>query len=171
MIARIDQFAELAKKGRAMPWIGRPLTFFLPFIDTPTNIFKIAMEMSPMGAAIALFDAAHALKVKLVRGDLTKAEADAAAEEIYNRARLVRDLTNQTIAWGAFFALQGMTEPDDDATADPGRTLPEPDATDQRTPERPVEALAFTARALDGGTVDLAVYSGDAVALWMWAPW
>jgi N12 class adenine-specific DNA methylase len=114
LLGRLDQVAEALKKARRARYGGKLLMFFLPFIDTPTNIFKIAMEMSPMGAAIALFDAAHALKVKLVRGDLTKAEADAAAEEIYNRARLVRDLTNQTIAWGAFFALQGMTEADDD---------------------------------------------------------
>lgn len=114
LLGRLDQVAEALKKARRARYGGKLLTFFLPFIDTPTNIFKIAMEMSPMGAAIALFDAAHALKVKLLRGNLTKEEADAAAEEIYNRARLVRDLTNQTIAWGAFFALQGMTEADDD---------------------------------------------------------
>jgi hypothetical protein len=63
-------------------------------------------------------------------------------------------------------------EPDDDgAPADPGPTSPEADATDPSDPEQPVEALAFTARSLTGGSVDLASFSGDAVALWMWAPW
>jgi hypothetical protein len=61
-------------------------------------------------------------------------------------------------------------EPDDGGAA-PETASPQPDATEEPDTEPPVEALSFTARALGGGTVDLAVHSGDAVALWMWAPW
>ena len=114
MIARIDQFAELAKKGRAMPWIGRPLTFFLPFIDTPTNIVKQAIEMSPLGGFIAVIDGTRALRRRYLRGKMSKAEAELAAGELYNRARFVQDVTNQTIAWTAYFALSGLVKPDDD---------------------------------------------------------
>jgi hypothetical protein len=31
--------------------------------------------------------------------------------------------------------------------------------------------LAFSARALGGGTVDAAAYAGSHTVLWMWAPW
>lgn len=111
---RIDQLAELAKTGRAMPWLGRPFTFFLPFIDTPTNIAKRGIEMSPLGGAIAVIDGLRALRRKVARGKMSKAEADAEASQIYDRARLVRDVTNQTIAWAMYFAITGLVKPDDD---------------------------------------------------------
>ena len=113
-INRIDQLAELAKTGRAMPWIGRPLTFFLPFINTPTNIAKQAIEMSPLGGAVAVIDGLRALRRKVARGKMSKAEADAEAAQIYDRARLVKDVTNQTIAWTMYFAISGLVKPDDD---------------------------------------------------------
>jgi hypothetical protein len=31
--------------------------------------------------------------------------------------------------------------------------------------------LAFSARALGGGTVDASVHAGSHTVLWMWAPW
>jgi len=113
-INRIDQLAELAKTGRAMPWIGRPLTFFLPFINTPTNIAKQAIEMSPLGGAVAVIDGLRALRRKVARGKMSKAEADAEAAQIYDRVRLVQDVTNQTIAWTMYFAIAGLVKPDDD---------------------------------------------------------
>jgi len=113
-IHRIDQLAELAKRGRNMPWIGRPLTFFLPFIDTPTNILKQSLEMSPLGGVLAIIDGARALRRRVFRGDMSPEEAKLAASELYDRARFVRDATNQTIAVAAFFALQGLVAPSDD---------------------------------------------------------
>lgn len=113
-IRRLDQLAELAKKGRNMPWIGRPLTFFLPFIDTPLNVFKQAVEMSPIGGALAVIDGARALHRRVRRGDLTKEQAAGDAAKLYDRARFVRDLTNQTIGVAAFIALQGLVVPDED---------------------------------------------------------
>jgi hypothetical protein len=41
---------------------GHPLTFFLPFIDTPANLFKEALRISPVGLALAVIDGAHAPK-------------------------------------------------------------------------------------------------------------
>jgi hypothetical protein len=53
---------------------------------------------------------------------------------------------------------------DDGGVASP----PPPPATgDGETPD----ALAFSARTLDGGTLDAADLAGQHVALWMWAPW
>lgn len=113
-IARLDQLAELAKKGREMPYLGRPLTLFLPFINTPLNVFKQAVEMSPLGGFLAVVDGARALRRKIFRGELSKAEADAAAAELYDRTRLVRDLTNQSLGIMLYFALKGLTEPPED---------------------------------------------------------
>lgn len=113
-IARLDQLTELAKKGREMPYLGRPLTLFLPFINTPLNVFKQAVEMSPLGGFLAVVDGARALRRKIFRGELSKAEADAAAAELYDRTRLVRDLTNQSLGIMLYFALKGLTEPPDD---------------------------------------------------------
>ncbi len=132
-IARLDQVAELAIKGRNLPWLGRPATFFLPFIHTPLNIFKQAVEMSPLGGALAVIDGARSLKRRIVRGDLTKAEATAAAEALYNRARFVTDLTNQTIGFAVYFALQALvTPPDDDPEALPVITGTVPYQTTRR---------------------------------------
>jgi hypothetical protein len=92
----------------------RALTFFFPFITTPANIFKSAIEMSPVGALLAVIDGTRALKIKLAKGNMTKQQADLAASELYDRARLIKDVTNQLIATGIFWALSGMVEPEDD---------------------------------------------------------
>jgi hypothetical protein len=90
------------------------LSFFFPFINTPTNIFKSAIEMSPVGALLAIIDGARALKIKIARGNMTKAQANLAASELYDRTRLVKDVTNQLISTGIFWALLGLVEPDED---------------------------------------------------------
>jgi hypothetical protein len=113
-IRRLDQLAQLAKHGRNMPWIGRPLTFFLPFIDTPLNVFKQALEMSPVGGVLAVIDGARALKRKVLRGSLSKEMAQEEAAKLYDRARLVRDMTNQTLGVATFLALQGLVVPDEE---------------------------------------------------------
>lgn len=114
LIHRIDQLAELAKKGRAMPYLGKPLTFFLPFIDTPTNIFKQAVLMSPLGTFLSIVDGARALRRRVFAGDISKAEAQARAAELYDRARFVEDVTNQAIGWMLFFAIESLVAGDDD---------------------------------------------------------
>jgi hypothetical protein len=114
LIHRIDQLAELAKKGRAMPYLGKPLTFFLPFIDTPTNIFKQAVLMSPLGTFLSIVDGARALRRRVFAGDISKAEAQARAAELYDRARFVEDVTNQAIGWMIFFAIESLVAGDDD---------------------------------------------------------
>jgi len=90
------------------------LSFFFPFINTPTNIFKSAIEMSPVGALLAIIDGTRALKIKIARGNMTKAQANLAASELYDRTRLVKDATNQLISTGIFWALLGLVEPDED---------------------------------------------------------
>jgi hypothetical protein len=113
-IANLDRLAEGLKAARRAKFGGKLLTFFIPFIDTPTNIAKIALEMSPVGALLSVIDGARALKLKLSTGKLSRAEADELAEQLYNRARFVRDLTNQLIAMGVFWGLKGLVESDDD---------------------------------------------------------
>ena len=47
------------------------------------------------------------------------------------------------------------------------------DATNQRVaPDAPIDEAASTSFALvGGGTIDLADYGGQDLALWFWAPW
>jgi hypothetical protein len=104
----------LAKTGRALPYIGKPLTFFLPFIDTPTIIFKQAVLMSPLGTFLSIVDGARALRRRVFAGDISKEEAKQRASELYDRARLVEDVTNQAIGWMVFFAIESMVAGEDD---------------------------------------------------------
>jgi hypothetical protein len=116
-----DSIAMKAKNARRMPYLGRPITFFLPFIDTPTNVTKQAVEISPLGGMLALIDGSRALKRRLSAGTLnadgmriSKEEAKLAAAELYDKERFVKDMTNQVIAWGLYFAISAMVEGDDD---------------------------------------------------------
>jgi hypothetical protein len=116
-----DSIAMKAKNARRMPYLGRPITFFLPFIDTPTNITKQAVEISPLGGMLALIDGSRALKRRLSAGTLnadgmriSKEEAKLAAAELYDKERFVKDMTNQVIAWGLYFAISAMVDGDDD---------------------------------------------------------
>jgi hypothetical protein len=66
----------------------------------------------------------------------------------------------------------------DDADADgaepeggEGAREPEEDEADPEADAGPREALAFTARSLEGGEVDVAALTDGPVLLWMWAPW
>jgi thiol-disulfide isomerase/thioredoxin len=60
-----------------------------------------------------------------------------------------------------------------DATSPADRTPREPEgrATRPGVDARAVAALDFTARRVGGGTVSGIDAAGDAVVLWMWAPW
>lgn len=113
-MARLDQLAELAKDARNLPYLGRLFTFFLPFINTPANIFKEGLKLTPIGAFLAVLDGARALKRRVLRGDLTKQEAKEEAAKLYDRARLVQDMTNQIIGVALYFALSGLVKPDED---------------------------------------------------------
>ena len=90
------------------------LSFFFTFINTPLNIFKIGIEMSPVGALFSIVDASRALKERIDKKHISPQAAQAAASELYNKARLVQDLTNQVIAAGAFWALGSLVKGDDD---------------------------------------------------------
>lgn len=113
LLSIFDRTAEAAKRVRGGPW-GKALTFVLPFIDTPSNMVKLGIEMSPLGTFVAVIDGARALKQKLVRGNLSKAEADKAAAELYDKSRFVQDITNQIVAWGTFWAVSELIQGDDD---------------------------------------------------------
>jgi hypothetical protein len=89
-------------------------TLAMPFINTPLNIFKVAIEMSPIGGMLAVIDGARALKIKLAKGNMTREQADLEASALYDRARLVKDVTNQVIALGVFYALGALVDPGDD---------------------------------------------------------
>jgi hypothetical protein len=54
---------------------------------------------------------------------------------------------------------------------DEGPDAGETDGPDGSDGEPGAGPLAFSARALSGGTVDASVFAGGHTVLWMWAPW
>jgi hypothetical protein len=90
------------------------LAFFFPFIKTPLNIFKIGIEMTPIGGFLAVVDSARALKERIDKKHISPQAAQAAAAEIYNRAEFVKDITNQIIGAGVFWSLGSLLKGDDD---------------------------------------------------------
>lgn len=110
-LAVLDKIASATKRGAGR---YKAMSFFFPFVNTPTNIFKSAIEMSPVGGLLAVIDGARALKIKIARGNMTKEQAAIAASELYDSARFVKDVTNQLISAGIYWAVAGMVEPDDD---------------------------------------------------------
>ena len=63
--------------------------------------------------------------------------------------------------------------PDDDDGATDDRPATSDDTAVPADPEpTPSDGpLDFTARTLAGGDLEVGVYAGDPVVLWMWAPW
>ena len=111
-IRRIDQVAQGIMRGKSVPYLGRLVTVVVPFVQTPTNIFKQAIEMSPLGATLALVDASRALRHRVFRGEMSATEANAKAAALYNRARLVKDVTNQIVGMAIAYAVMGMVGDD-----------------------------------------------------------
>jgi hypothetical protein len=83
-------------------------------VDTPTNIFKQAIQYTPVGGGLALIDMARALRRRVASKNLTPEEARAEAAQLYDRARLVQDMTNQTIGLMVWLALDGLVGGEDD---------------------------------------------------------
>ncbi len=110
----LDAIYEAVKEGKKLPFIGIPLQFALPFTLTPLNISKMFIEMTPfLSSTISLFDAARSLRRRVFRGDLTPMEAKAAADALYDRTRLVKDLANQVIGWMMYYAFRSFADSDD----------------------------------------------------------
>jgi hypothetical protein len=110
----VDGIVWLAQAARQLPVIGRVATFFLPYLVTPTNINKQAIEYTPLGGFLALADGIRSLRRRVFRGDLSKQEAADEAAKLYDKARLLQDSTNQIIGMMALMALAKLAWPDDE---------------------------------------------------------
>jgi hypothetical protein len=114
-IDTIDGLAQLITRtkkgdfGKAMKGLAH---FTFPFVDTPTNIFKAGVTMSPVGGLLALVDMIRAYNRR------RKGNAEEAAK-IYNAARALDDLTNQIVAWGFILGLSALVKPGDDEDETP----------------------------------------------------
>lgn len=110
ILDQIDGIAngvQRAKNGD-FGMIAKGLSHFVfPFVSTPTNIFKMGVQMSPLGTFLSLIDAARALN------EQRKGNAEEAAR-IFNAARLFNDLVNQIVAWGTVFAVSSLVQPGED---------------------------------------------------------
>lgn len=63
----------------------------------------------------------------------------------------------------------GVTDGDTEAQPDAVESDRDVAGEDQTQPTD--GPLAFSARSLDGGTVEVATFAGGPVAMWMWTPW
>ena len=109
-IDKLDALAKLIndmKKGRYGGGLKGLAHFIFPFVDTPTNIFKTGVTMSPVGGLLAIIDGVRALNL-MRKGNKEQAAA------IYNAARAFDDMTNQIVAWGFILALSELVRPGDD---------------------------------------------------------
>lgn len=79
------------------------LRYFLPFVKTIANIFKIGVRKSPLGTLNGLF--------RLGKGAI---DLKYNGEWSYSRREMVTHAAEQALAWGVFFALRGLVEPGDD---------------------------------------------------------
>lgn len=88
------------------------LGWIFPFIQTPFNIFKSGLRRTPLGLA--------GIGAQLLRSGFyqwrTDVDKRVPFEQNYTQARMVRDLTDQTIAWLITGLLWSLSEgdPDDD---------------------------------------------------------
>jgi hypothetical protein len=109
-IDKLDNLARMiseTKKGRYGTWLKGLSHFVFPFVDTPTNIFKAGVTMSPIGSMLALVDATRSLNQRR-KGNKEE------AQRLYNAARAFDDIVNQTVAWGFILAFSEMVKPGDD---------------------------------------------------------
>jgi hypothetical protein len=115
----LDVAAEFLIRTKSEKGI-KVLDFVVPFVMTPTNIFKMGLEYSPIGTFLAVVDmvreAQDFSKNKKLHG---RAAAERLAGQIYNRATLVHDLAAQLMAWGAFFWIKGLLGDEDDESGLP----------------------------------------------------
>ena len=88
------------------PLAASAIGWFFPFIQTPFQIFKTGLRRTPFGAFGVL---SHLLKT----GVVTWRQGGPFLEN-YGKARLARDLTDQTIGLLITWILYGMVEGDDD---------------------------------------------------------
>lgn len=106
----IDGLAKLLNKAKSghHGWLAKGVSHFVvPFVNTPTNIFKVGATMSPLGTFLAIIDAGRALNQRR-QGNVEE------ANRLYSASRALDDLVNQTVAWGAVIAISQLIRPDDD---------------------------------------------------------
>lgn len=91
------------------------MQFVIPFISTPINLYKSAIELSPAGAFFHMIDGIRALRARYGKdGDIPEIVRKEASQAIYNQSRFIADLTQQIIAWSVGYALIGMADDDED---------------------------------------------------------
>jgi hypothetical protein len=109
-IDSVDGAAKLINKAKSghHGWLAKGVSHFVvPFVNTPTNIFKVGATMSPLGTFLAIVDAGRALNQR-AKGNVEE------ANRLYSASRALDDIVNQTVAWGVVIAISQLIRPDDD---------------------------------------------------------
>jgi hypothetical protein len=111
----LDAIAAKAMEARKTPFLGPLMHMFaLPFIITPKNIIQRGLEVTPLGAVVDLIDGMRSLKRRVHSGTITKEESNRIAGELYNKARFIQTLTNQSLGLMIYFAVEALSDDDDE---------------------------------------------------------
>lgn len=93
---------------QAIRWIRQipGARYFIPFLVTPFNIFLQGIRQSPIGTI--------GVMAKIGQAGLVKWQDGTPMAQSYPRPKMIRDLTEQLMAWTATAILFGAAEGDDD---------------------------------------------------------
>ena len=105
----IKKMHDMRRAANAMMFIEHAMRFIFPFVRTPTNILRIGIRKSPIGA-ISL--AAHVMTAFGKGATNIKNKKRFWANQ--DRATIVTLMAEQTQAWLTFATVFSMTEGDDD---------------------------------------------------------
>lgn len=115
IVTLMDAVAAGFMQARKFPFIGPLLEVLaLPFILTPKNLVQKGIEVTPIGLMIDIIDGMRSLRRRLHAGQITKEESNRIAGELYNQARFVQTLTNQTMGMMILYAVAGLMDDDDE---------------------------------------------------------
>lgn len=111
----LDAVAAKAMDARKTPFLGPLMHMFaLPFIITPKNIIQRGLEVTPLGLVVDVIDGMRSLRRRVISGQITKEESNRIAGELYNKARFVQTLTNQSLGLMIYFAAEALSDDDDE---------------------------------------------------------
>lgn len=111
------------------------LGYYFPFIRTPYNIFKVGLRKTPLGSVPLLSNFAKAGFYRMKDGK--------PVFESYSKARQVRDIAEQLIAWTVFGALWAATTGDDDDDKKPFLLIGSTPYTETKKGERELYQRAY----------------------------
>jgi hypothetical protein len=95
----------LVKAAKWAHGIQAIMRFIFPFVRTPVNILRMGLRKTPLGSTVVAWN--------ILKGVHSMAKGHGFLKK-YPGALMARHLTEQALAWAAFYLLYGMAEGDGD---------------------------------------------------------